>query len=165
MRPLLIALILLTAAGCTDQAAVAEANARTAEAEARRAEAEAQTEIARNTPPPVALPDPMPEPRPVQDPRPAPRTEPAALDYVPFGTPQTAVVQTQSEGRITLRAEARAGARHVARVADGTRVRVLGCQDQARVRTDAAAAGTPGRWCYVRAPAGDGWAFDAYLVF
>lgn len=93
------------------------------------------------------------------------RVEEPTVDYEPFGRPRTAYVQTQSDGHITLRNEPRAEARRVVRVVDGTTVAVLGCQSEARVRTDAVAAGTPGHWCFVRTGSHEGWAFDAYLVF
>ena len=142
----------------SDEVALAEAQARTAEAEARAAEARAAEAAARQAP------SPTPQPAAAPALASAPVEEPT-VDYAPFGRPQTAYVQTQSDGQITLRAEPRANARRVVRVVDGTRVAVLGCQSEARVRTDAVAAGTPGRWCFVRTGSNEGWAFDAYLVF
>jgi hypothetical protein len=88
-----------------------------------------------------------------------------ALDYAPFDVPRAAFVQTMHEGAITLRADPRADARRVARVTDGTRLVVLGCQREATVRRDAASAGTPGRWCFVRSGRADGWGYDAYMDF
>lgn len=168
MRVLVFALLLL-AIGCgpetgSDQVALAEAQARTAEAEARAAEARAAEAAARAAESAAAATAPAPTTPAPALPAPPPPSEPP-LDYDPFGTPRTAYVQTQTAGRITLRAEPRAGARRVVRVVDGTPLTVLGCQGEARVRTDAAAAGTPGRWCFVRTGTHDGWAFDAYLVF
>ena len=171
MRVALFFCLLALALGCnsndtSQEVALAEAQARTAEAEARAAEARAAEAAARapvsqapSTPPPST-----PPPSPTPAPAPPPAAEPT-VDYETFGRPQAAVVQTQSDGRITLRAEPRANASRVVRVVDGTQVAVLGCQREARVRTDAVAAGTPGRWCFVRTGSHEGWAFDAYLVF
>ena len=158
----LAALLLL--AGCNsdstaDQVALAEAEARTAEAEARAAEARAAEAAALNAVPSQPAPS-----TPVAAPTPQRESEPT-VDYEPFGRPQSAYVQTQTDGQITLRSEPRANGRRVVRIVDGTQVAVLGCQSEARVRTDAVASGTPGRWCYVRTGNHDGWAFDAYLIF
>ena len=110
--------------------------------------------------PPVVVTEPVPDPTP----DPVPPSEPS-LDYVRFAQPMSAYVQTQTDGRIMLRDGPRAGARRIAPVVDGTRVTVFGCQTEARIRTDAPAAGTPGRWCFVRTAADEGWAFDAYLQY
>lgn len=170
-----VCLVLLVLAGCADdgpseEVALAEARARTAEAEARAAEARAAEAAAQADPAPAAAPTPAADPAPpapeplAPDQTPLVQDEPV-VDYLPFDRPQRAVVETQSDGRITLRDAPQASAPRVVRVVDGTALEVLGCQAEPRVRTDAVAAGTPGRWCYARVGEHHGWAFDAYLRF
>lgn len=75
----------------------------------------------------------------------------------------THYIQTKSDGYVYMRSQPETNAKRIKKLNDGTRVRMINCNTDYTVRTDAADYGQDGYWCKVSANGTTGYVFSAYL--
>lgn len=82
-----------------------------------------------------------------------------------FSAGDEAYVLTEEDGYIILRKAAQVNAKHIKKLYDNTRVEILRCKSETETRSDRAAAGAKGSWCFVKEEDGSvGWVFDRFLI-
>ncbi|MDO4223074.1 MAG: SH3 domain-containing protein [Acinetobacter sp.] len=74
-------------------------------------------------------------------------------------------VSTDVDGYIILRTAPKANAKRIAKLYDGTQLRILNCSGQKVQRFDRAAYGDVGSWCKVSAHGRVGYVFSKYINF